>query len=170
MSDIELFCRLHHACQSGREWALANCKDMVEVWDTAKPSWLVWVATRRGVLDAVTLRLFACRCVRETPLQDGRFVWDLLDDERSRAAVETAERYAREQATLNELWHAREAAWVATSDPASCAAHATALSAEDRAAFHAAGHASDASDRVHCCDVYEPWLRELPNPFAREPR
>lgn len=73
------------------------------------------VARHREVLwmaDATTaLRLLACRFVRETPLADGRRVWDLLSDARSRAAVEVAERYAVGQATEKELDAARGAAW-----------------------------------------------------------
>jgi hypothetical protein len=57
------------------------------------------------------LLVFACRCVRETPLADGRKVWDLLTDERSRNAVEVAERFARGKATRDELDSARAAAW-----------------------------------------------------------
>ena len=66
------------------------------------------------------LRLYACWCVRETPIGDGRKVWDLLTDPRSRAAVETAERYARGKATSAE----RDAAWAAAWDAAWAAARA----------------------------------------------
>jgi hypothetical protein len=65
------------------------------------------VASRRTVVwmaDAEReLRLFACWCVRNTPLHDGRVVWDLLTDKRSKAAVEVAERYADGLATDDEL-------------------------------------------------------------------
>lgn len=46
------------------------------------------------------IRLLACRFVRETKVDSRRTVWDLLDD-RSRGAVEIAERY--DQATETEL-------------------------------------------------------------------
>lgn len=62
----------------------------------------IWAATRKGILDDKTLRLFACKCVRE--------VWNLLTDERSRNAVEVAERYANGQATDEELASAKAAA------------------------------------------------------------
>lgn len=65
----------------------------------------IWAATREGILDDKTLRLFACKCVRE--------VWHLLNDDCSRNAVETAERYAVGEATDDELHAARVAAWVA---------------------------------------------------------
>ena len=75
------------------------------------------VASRRTVLwmaDAERdLRLFACWCVRNTPLHDGRTAWDLLTDKRSQTAVEVAERYADGLATQDELDAAWAAAWAA---------------------------------------------------------
>ena len=103
--NIKEFCKAHSACTEGREWALANCKTMQDVWDTAHPDWVVWIATQKGVLTDKELRLFACWCVRQ--------VWDLLTDERSRTAVEVAERFANGEATAEELSAAETAAWYA---------------------------------------------------------
>jgi hypothetical protein len=137
-TSIEAFCRTHGACHEGRAWALANCKDMAEVWDTAKAEWLLWIATREGVLDDRTLRLFACWCVRQ--------VWHLLTDERSKNAVEVAERYADGKATEAELaaarTAARAAAVAAAVAAASYAARAKALDAAWAAAWDAALHAA----------------------------
>ena len=59
----------------------------------------------------ILARKFACRCVRETPLGDGRTVWDLLTDERSRNAVVVAEAFLLGKATNEELAAAWSAAW-----------------------------------------------------------
>lgn len=98
-----------------------------------------------GTLDARALRLLACRYVRETPLHDGRKVWDLLTDERSRRAVEIAELYADWKATLSELAAARAAALAAVWDAALAAARAAAGAAARAAAGAAARAAEDAA-------------------------
>src|SRR5262245_49453770 len=49
------------------------------------------------------LRLFACACSRQ--------VWHLLTDDRSRLAVETAERYADNLATARDMTLARNRAF-----------------------------------------------------------
>ena len=92
----------------------------------------IWAATRRGILDDKTLRLFACKCVRE--------VWHLLKDERSRNAVEVTEKYANGQATNEELTDARAAAWAAAwaADAARAAAWAADAARDARAAARAA--------------------------------
>jgi hypothetical protein len=94
----------------------------------------IWAATRKGMLDDRTLRLFACKCVRE--------VWHLLTDKRSRKAVEVAERYAVGEATSEELDAARAAAWAAAWDAARAAAWAAAWAAARAAAMAAAGDAA----------------------------
>ena len=102
----------------------------------------LWAATREGILDDKTLRLFACACVRE--------IWHLLTDERSRKAVEVAEAYAEGKATDEELaaaWDAamaaaRAAAWAAARAAAWYAAMAAAWTAAGAAAGDAAGDAA----------------------------
>ena len=99
---ITEFCRKHEACRDGAKWALENCQNMDDVWENAKPEWLVWVATCEGVLPDKELRLFTVWCARR--------VQHLMTDDRSIAAVDVAERYANGNATLQELNAAREAA------------------------------------------------------------
>jgi len=90
----------------------------------------IWAATRKGMLDDRTLRLFACKCVRE--------VWHLLTDERSCKAVEVAELYAVGEATDEELAAARAAAVAAAVAAARAAAVAAAWAAARAAAWDVA--------------------------------
>jgi hypothetical protein len=96
-AQIEKFCSIHNACQDGREGAVKNCQTMREAWDKARPDWVVWIATRHGVLTDKELRLFAVFCAREALA--------LLPspDPRSVEAVNVAERHANGQATDAEL-------------------------------------------------------------------
>jgi hypothetical protein len=103
---IEQFCDLHGACREGREWAMENCRSMREVWETANPLWLLWVATRPDVLSDRELRLFAVWCARQ--------VQHLMNDPWSVAAIDVAERYANGEATDADL----DAAWSAASNAA----------------------------------------------------
>ena len=68
----------------------------------------IWVVL--GMMSENDRRLAACCFVRRTPIGDGRTVWDLLTDDRSRKAVEVAERFADGEATERELDAARGAA------------------------------------------------------------
>ena len=124
------------------------------------------VASERTILwrlDAPTmdrvLRLWACWCVRNTKLEGGRTVWDLLTDPRSRNAVEVAERFANGYATKEELAAAGAAAWAAAGaaaaaagyaarDAARAAARAAAGAAAWDAAWAAAGAAARAAARA----------------------
>jgi hypothetical protein len=103
----------------------------------------LWAVLRREVLDDATLRLCACAIVRETPLGDGRRVWDLLTDDRSRRVVEVVEQYARGEASDAELAAAGAAAWAAAWAAARAAARAAGAAAW--AAEYAAGAAADAA-------------------------
>jgi hypothetical protein len=120
-STIADFCERHAACREGREWALANCSDMHDAWRTIKPEWLLWIATRRGVLTDRELRLFAVWSARQ--------VQNLMQDARSVAALDVAERHASGEATDAELAAARDAAWDAAWAAARAAARDAAWAA-----------------------------------------
>jgi len=143
------FLKKHSACKDGAKWALSISKDMVDVWDAmiehGKHEWLVWTATRLGVFPDAVLRKLACRFIRETPLSDGRKIWDLLTDERSRKAVEVAESYADGKATYEEL-EAADAAAARAADAAAYAAAARAAAYDAAyAAVRASAYATDAA-------------------------
>jgi hypothetical protein len=133
MSEVADFCKKHAACSDGREWA-KQYTTMADVWANCKnPDWMLWIMGRAKLGTPRLWRLFACWCVRNTPLADGRKVWDLLTDHCSRNAVEVAERHAWGKATDEEL----AAAWAAASPAAGAAAWAAARDAA-RAAARAA--------------------------------
>jgi hypothetical protein len=123
---VAQFCAKHNACDEGREWAIANCKTMAEVWAAAKPEWLLWVATREGVLTDRELRLLAVWAARQ--------VQHLMTDARSISALDVAERHANGQATDEELAAARDGARAAARDGARAAARAAARDAARAAA------------------------------------
>jgi len=172
--EIADICNTHNACSDGRDWALDNCASMHDVWLKAQPAWLVWIATRPGVLRDRDLRLFACWCVRQ--------VWHLLTDERSKNAVIVAEKSANGEATVEELKaaeaeaaeaaealvsaEAAEAEWsAARSAEWTVAAEWTAAewSAEACAAAAAAEAAND--ERKAAREAQAAYLRERFNPF-----
>lgn len=158
------FLKKYEACIDGAKWAISISEEMVDVWDAmieqGKHDWLIWTATRPAVFPVSVLRKLACRFIRETPLSDGRKVWDLLTDERSRKAVEVAELYADGKAAYEEL------------EAACAAAYDAALAARDAAAYVAYTAAYDAAYAAVCIAAnadakvaQAQMIAELGNPF-----
>jgi hypothetical protein len=83
------------------------------------------------------LRLFACACTR--------VIWDLLEDERARQAVEVAERYADGLASEAELSAAAKRAWEAVDACPSEANYAACATVESDILTAAQEAAHDAS-------------------------
>jgi hypothetical protein len=139
------------ACSEAAEWA-KSAKSLREAWETCqRPDWILWALERIDFRDDRKFRLYACACARGTPLADGRTLWELLADKRSRTAVEVAERYAEGNATeieRNAAWSAAwnaagNAAWNADKAAAKAAAYAAAYAAGN--AFYAYASAADAA-------------------------
>jgi len=85
------------ACTDGIEYV--GGRTLREAWEQCEIGmWLLWLLGRLGFGDKRIWRLIGCACVRD--------VWGLLDP-LSKAAVETAERYAVGTATDAELAAAR---------------------------------------------------------------
>ena len=129
-------------------YAHSGVVTLVDIWGNVRIGDDKLVGRHREVLamcDATkVLHRFACWCVRETPLPDGRKVWDLLTDERSRRAVEVKEAWIDGLATDAELAAAWFAARAATLDAAWFAALDAARAARD-AALDAQSAAWDAA-------------------------
>src|SRR5574340_1558441 len=111
-------------CESAAAWLETQPDSQIAWQNCPRSDWMIWLLYELNYSDERVLRLYACWCARETPLSDGRRVWDLMTYERSRAAVEVAERFATGEATLKELRAASDAARAAASDAASDAARA----------------------------------------------
>jgi len=104
---------------------------------------MIWLAQQMGWLTAPEWREFACDCAeRVLPVYDTRYPGDT----RPRVAIETARRYARGEATAEELRAAASAASAAyaaaSSDGAAAAAYAAAAYAAAYAAADAAAYAA----------------------------
>jgi len=142
------------ACDEAREWA-KTVPSLKDAW-TACPraDWMFWALREIGFADDRKYRLYACACVRGTPLADGRTLWDLLTDERSRTAVEVAERFAKGEATEAERQTARDAA---DASAASAAAYAAAAYAASAAAY-AAASAARAKARAWQANLLRQWI------------
>jgi hypothetical protein len=125
---IEEFIAKYRPCDEAEKW-LRTQPDLQTAWHDARPEWFIWAATQKGVLTESEQRLFACWCVRQ--------VWHLLTDERSRNAIEVAEKFARGEATRDELDAARYAARYAARDAARSAAMAAEWDAARSAAMAA---------------------------------
>lgn len=160
MTTINEFCTKHGACKEGYLWATEHCTSMQEVWEKAKPEWLIWVATRSGVLTDNELRRFAVWSARQ--------VQHLMTDPRSVATLDVAERYAEGAATDEEMAAARAAASAAVNSAASAAAWAagydTAYDASRDAASAAAWAAAWAAASDASRDAQAEWLRKNTTP------
>ena len=126
------------ACKQAQEWAKTQ-PDLATAWvNCRRADWMLWLLDALGYQNDRAHRLIACACVRETQICDGRTVWDLLTDARSRRAVEVSELHADGNATSDELAAARAAAGDAAGDAAGAAAWAAAGDAAGDAAWDAA--------------------------------
>ena len=149
------FLKEYEACQDALAWLKGtNQPSLADAWKVCHRSdWMLWLLRTLRYKDERTLRLIACSFVRETPLGDGRTVWDLLTDERSRKAVEVSERYVKGEADRAEL----RAAYAAAAAVASRAAHAVhfANAANHPYAARAAARAADyAADAIYYAGIY----------------
>jgi len=132
------------ACSEASIFAAA-CPNLKQAWETCnRPDWIIWFVRHLDFNDTKMFRLYACWCVRNTPLGDGRKGWDLLTDKRSRDAVEVAERFAEGNASREELATARDAAGAAAWAVGAAVGDAAGAAWAARAARAAAGDAGDA--------------------------
>ena len=134
------------ACQEAVDWA-AKYRSRQKAWDECENAeWMLWYCARVFKTFTPEMRLAACGCAR-TAL---KYVPE--GEDRPLKAIETAERFARGEATDGERAAAAAAAadvaadvaWVA-ADVAAAAAAAAAAVAAAVAAAAAAAAAADAA-------------------------
>jgi hypothetical protein len=153
------FCRRHGACFDGVKFAL-KFPTMSEVWDACgRIDWLFWLISRTDMrltpVQLNALRRFALYIMRETPLPDGRILWNILN-EAQRDAVHLATWYIDESpdipASLSEVSEARNRVYDdlkdAVSDELIHKAHAVTSSTASAIHSSAASVINDASDTV----------------------
>ena len=128
------------ACEDAVAWV--GDRDITAAWaECQRADWMLWLAGR--VVARPLVVLAACACAR-TVL---RYVPD--GEDRPRVAIETAERWARGEATIAEVRSAAAAA----ADACATDADADACAAADAcdAAATCATDASDACDAATTC-------------------
>jgi hypothetical protein len=123
----ELLERLQ-ACPEAIKWSEAY-QTFEQMWqDCPHPEWMLWSLQQIDYQEDSKLRLFAVACVRHH--------WDLLDDRRSRRAVEVAERFATHQASREDLRAARQESLAAAEQGAQSVGWTAAHAASRSAASH----------------------------------
>ena len=137
MQSLLAFARDRGACAEARRW-LNTQTDPHVAWEMCeRPDWMIWYARQRGVERKVLVRI-ACDCAR-TAL---RFVPE--GEDRPRLAIEAAERWTQDEATIDEVRVAAYAAYVAAE--AAYVAYVAADAYAAYAAYAAANAAYVAAD------------------------
>jgi hypothetical protein len=123
----------HGACRDARTWAAGRTVSEDSWLACDRGDWLIWIAARLGV-DRRLVVLAACDCARLAlpRIPDG--------EHRPRLAIEAAERWARGEATIEEV----RAAASAADAYATYAASATSYAAYAASAVASAASAADA--------------------------
>jgi hypothetical protein len=129
------------ACEEAVEWA-EPYSTLADAWEKCeRGDWMLWLAgkARAKLCTRQQLVLAACECAR---LALGHVP---AGEDRPRVAIETAERWARGEATLAEVRKAAAAAYATYAAYAAAAANAAAAAYAADAADADAAYAADAA-------------------------
>lgn len=130
------------ACDEARHWLRYQRGTLQDAWDRCdRADWMLWLLGKEGMCDRRTLVLTACACARTA------LVHVPEGEQRPRKAIETAEAWARGDATIEEVLGAAHAAHAANA--ANAYAYAAYYAANDAASVHYAASAS-----VHAANAY----------------
>jgi hypothetical protein len=155
--------KVYSPCNDAVKWLGDRTVEQM-VNECERGDWLLWLAKKAG-LDLQPLTLAKSRCAKT--------VVHLMKDDRSKKAVEVAEKFGLGKATRKELDSAAAAAYAAAATAAHSvvgpAAHAAAYAAYDAdAAAHAAAYAAYDADAARkqnqmqtaniCREIFAEWL------------
>jgi len=120
-----------NACSEAVQWAKTQ-PSFTAAWNNCeRGDWMLWLAGRVGI-DRKMLVIAACACARTALkyVKEGK--------KQPRICIETAERWARGKATIEEVGQARSAAYAAYAYAADAYAYAAAAAAAAAYAAYAA--------------------------------
>ena len=169
-----------NACQSAVDWVKASkCRSLETAWNKCeRGDWMLWYAGKKagpvGDEKRKRLVLAACACARlALPIFEKRYP----NDTRMRDCLDTAEKWARNEATLEALQVSRRNLWAASYDAAAAASYdaaaaayaaaaaadaAAAAAAADAAAAYDAADAARSKTLKECADIVRTFYPELP--------
>ena len=149
-AEFLALCRKHGACDAGIKYLEQSGHDLATFWHTSdKPQWMLWLIGRQiGIDEWPTPQEFVlatCACVEPV------LKYVPAGEDRPRNAIETARRWCRGEATLEEVRKAADAAYATTY-----AADATTYAADAAYAATYAAYAADAADAAYAatCAAY----------------
>lgn len=117
---IAEFCELHGAFVEGHDVAKDDRLLSIDVWKSLPPEWVVWIATRKGVLSNRQLRSFILFCCEN--------VAGLMYDERSKKAVLVARGFLDGELCEGSLAEAEEHAWAVVREVSNSAEKTASIS------------------------------------------
>ena len=123
------------ACFEAVEWAQTQPSFAAAWADCERGDWMLWLAGRVSV-DRKLIVLAACACARLTLNQVSK------GEDRPRIAIETAERWAKGTATIEDVIAAQQGACAASSAAAYAAASSAAAYAATTATATATAYAA----------------------------
>ena len=140
MTTLSRWLKRHGACAEAVKWAKPY-KTLRGAWKACtRGDWMLWLARRAELCSRQELVLAACACARLA------LPYVKKGEKRPLAAIETAERWARGEATLEEVRSAAAAAADAYSAYSAASAYDAAYAAYDDAAASAYSAAYAAAD------------------------
>lgn len=130
---INEFIEKYNPCGEAVEWLLTQ-PDIQAAWENCnRPDWMFFALSKIRPLTEQQNAAISVAMVRETPLHDGRFVVDLLTDDRSLTFLRMKEKWGSSPEGTS-----KPEGWDAASDAAWAAVWAAVWAAADDAAWAAA--------------------------------